>query len=140
MAAVPITIIGTITSGDKSEQCTLTGLASLTGLTVGGGPIMPAPPVDPGYGVPLPPGVPTHPIALPPGIPTHPIYIPHTIWPNPPEGQAPIIEHPIVIPPPEGLPPSTPGLEVKIYWTPMTGWGVALIPTGPVLTPSAAKK
>ena len=135
MAAVPITIVGTITSGDKSEQCTITGLASLTGLTFGGGPIPAPPPVDPGYGVPEG-GRPTHPIALPPGVPTHPIYIPPTIWPNPPEGTAPMPTPPIYIPPPVELPPTTPGLEVKVYWTPVTGWGVALIPTGEHPTPS----
>jgi hypothetical protein len=61
--------------------------------------------------------------------------LPPGIWPNPPEGQAPIPEHPIVIPPPPGT--NGPQLEVKVAWTEQTGWVVVLVPTGTVPTPSA---
>lgn len=72
MAAIPITIIGTITGKEGSENVTITGLATITGLEVGGGPIIPPgrppirPPVDPD-------AHPEHPIVLPPeGPPTEP--------------------------------------------------------------------
>ncbi len=57
--------------------------------------------VQPGGGGEVPPGE-VLPPDVPPGgeIPTPPIVLPPDlgIWPNPPEGQAPIIEHPIVLP------------------------------------------
>ena len=137
MTAVPITIIGTLTGKDGSENVTLVGMASLTGLGVGGGPIEPKPPVGiwPGPGDPDFPGGGKPPTIWPsPGHPAHPIYLPPGIWPNPPEGQAPIPEHPIVIPPPEGV--DGPPLEVKVVWTPQTGWQVVLIPTGTHPSPS----
>jgi hypothetical protein len=65
--------------------------------------------------------------------------IPPTIWPNPPEGSAPIPEHPIVIPPPDGSPPNTPPLEVKVAWTASTGWIVVLVPTEGTLVPTPSK-
>ena len=70
---------------------------------------------------------PEHPIALP---------VPPTLWPDPPEGQEPIISHPIVIPPPIAVPPATRKLELKVAWTQETGWVVVLVPTGPTPTPS----
>src|SRR5215471_6994836 len=69
MSAIPITIRGTLTTkapkgGDPSEsgqqQCLLVGLLHITGLTVGGGPIVP--PDE------IPPGEPVFPIWGPPGI------------------------------------------------------------------------
>lgn len=114
MAAVPVTIIGTMTDKDGSQNVTITGMASLTGLDVGGGPIMP--PSD--------------------AHPEHPIYLPPGIWPNPPEGQAPLPEHPIVIPPPIPVPPDTPPVQVKVIWTPTNGWAVVLVPTGEHPAPS----
>lgn len=125
MAAVPITISGVLCDkyGRTIQPVTIVGEATITGLGVGGGPIIPpsggSPPVIwPG------PGDPDYPIGLPPGI-----------WPNPPEGQAPIPEHPIVIPPPGGN--GGPPLQIKVVWTPQTGWQVVLIPTGPHPSPSA---
>lgn len=144
MAAVPVTIIGIQTDELGSRNVTITGMASLTGVGVGGGPIMPGQPpsIWPG-------GKPTHPIVLPPeggppsiwpspGHPEHPIYLPPGIWPNPPEGQAPIPEHPIVIPPPPGV--QGPDLEVKVIWHPEQGWMVVLVPTGPTPTPSGRQR
>lgn len=129
MAAVPVTIVGTLTDNDGSKNVTLAGLASLTGLEVGGGPL---PGGDGGLH-------PEHPIYWPsPGHPEHPIYLPPGIWPNPPEGQAPIPMPPIYIPPPAGSPPNTPRLEVKTVWTLREGWQVVLVPTGEHPTPSAA--
>jgi hypothetical protein len=123
MAGVNVTIVGTITAGDETKQCTIAGIASLTGLEVGGGP-MPPLSIWPS------PGVPTHPIA--PGGP------PPTIWPNPPEGSV-LPEHPIVLPP--DLPPTMPPpdqrpIEWKTGWTQETGWVVVGVPTGPTPTPS----
>lgn len=66
MAAVPITIIGIVTnSSGQSDQVTLVGLAHITGLGVGGGPIIP-PTTTP------PDAHPEHPIVIPPppdGVP-----------------------------------------------------------------------
>jgi hypothetical protein len=91
-------------------------------VTVGedGEIVPPDPPVYPTHPIVLPPDSPlepTHPIELPPEgevdppVPTHPIVLPPLgIWPSPPEGQAPIVDHelpeipglpshPIVFPP-----------------------------------------
>ena len=116
MAAVPITIIGIQTDESGSRNVTITVMASLTGIGVGGGPILPVRPA--------------HPIAPggPPPHPEHPIVIPPEIWPNPPEGTAPHPEHPIVIPPPDGSPPGTPAFEVHTLWTNATGWMIYLTP------------
>ena len=75
---------------------------------------------------------PAHPIVIPPGSidgehPEHPIVIP------PPAPGEPT--HPIVIPPdpPSGGTPEPPEImnnwDVKTYWTPLTGWGVAIVPS-----------
>ena len=120
MAAVPITIVGTLTGkatkeGDVSatEQVTIHGLASITGLEVGGGPAKPplgfwggvAPPyVDIGFPGPQP--HPEHPIVLPPDLPP-------------------------TLPPPDERP-----IDWKVAWTPVTGWVVIGVPTGPHPTPS----
>lgn len=73
MAAVPVTIVATIYPKDKSVEpypATIVGFAQISGLEVGGGPILPpdeVPPVDPpltiwgGANEPFP----THPIVLP---------------------------------------------------------------------------
>jgi hypothetical protein len=104
MGAVPVTIVGIETREDgSSSSVTIVGIASLTGLSVGGGPA--SPPLYPSHPIVLPPsGVhPEHPIYNPPGIwgptdprPTHPIVIPPPPdgFPNPPEGVKP--------PPPDG--------------------------------------
>lgn len=94
MAAVPITIIGIQTDEMGSRNVTITGMASLTGLGVGGGPVIPpGKPIDPG-------AHPEHPIYWPPGSqphPEHPIVIPPVPpeFPNPPTGG-------VKPPPPEG--------------------------------------
>ena len=129
MSAVEVTISGVLY--DKVNRTTqnvvLIGEAFLTGLGVGGGPIIPPPgpggPVDPGYGKPTPPDViwggrpppgggswvppqpgdphPSHPIALP-GDPWWPTDPPPTI---PPPGSPPVVlpglkpVNPIVPPP-----------------------------------------
>lgn len=143
MAAVEVTITGLLY--DKINRTTqnvvLIGEATLTGVGVGGGPIIP--PEQPGK----PPGIwgggnvpmPTPPIANVPGAPGY--RPPGTgIWPNPPEGQAPIPEHPIVLPPegetPPPIDPSTPPITWKPVWTPSDGWVVVGIPNVPHPSPS----
>jgi len=76
--------------------------------------------------------MPTPPIYLPPGTipglkPEHPIYIP-------PSGGVPgVPAHPIVLPPPGSPPDQKPEVlenwDVKTYWLPTTGWGVAIVPS-----------
>jgi hypothetical protein len=128
MAAIPITIVGTLTSGAKdggSEQVTLVGIASLTGLEVGGGPMPGGPPL--GFWGGRPPeyvdigGPPPQPGIWPsPGVPTHPIVLPPDLPPT--------------LPPPDDRP-----IEWKAAWTPTTGWVVVGVPQGPVPTPSKKK-
>lgn len=91
MASVPITFRGTMYPKDHTVPpyaFTAVGMAEITGLDVGGGPIVPPDEID--------------------EIP--PIEPPFEIWPNPPEGIAPMPEHPIVLPPslPPVDPPATP--------------------------------
>jgi hypothetical protein len=130
MSAVPITIIGAETDANGSRNVTIVGMANITGLEVGGGP-MPGGPSG---------AHPAHPIYYPDAHPEHPIVIPPEIWPNPPEGTAPHPEHPIVIPPPEGLPDGTPPVEIKTIWTPENGWQLVLVPTGDHVTPSGRRR
>lgn len=86
MAAVEVTITGLLY--DKLNRTTqnvvLIGEATLTGLGVGGGPIIP--PIQPPIKPPDPP----------------------FIWPNPPEGSAPIPSHPIALPGDPWWPPTQP--------------------------------
>lgn len=105
MAAVPITIQALVYPKNKTVEpfpATIVGFASLTGLSVGGGPIIPVEP--------------------PPDINPEP---PLEIWPNPPEGQAPHPEHPIVIPPQE--PPGQPPTQVE---PPHEGWNWSVAKSG----------
>ena len=104
MAAVPVTIQCMVYPRDKSGPpypATLVGFASITGLQVGGGPILPpseVPPVDPPliiWGGPIDP------------YPSHPIYYPDP--PTKPEE-----------PPPEGW---------RWVYSPVYGW-VAKPPGG----------
>jgi len=106
MAATPITIVGIETRDDgTSGNVTIVGMASITGLGVGGGPA-------------VPPGQPTHPIVIPPGPddphPAHPIVIPE-----------PPTEPPIDVPPGPPVddmvkpPPAGGGWG----FNPMYGWG-----------------
>lgn len=124
MAGVPITIVGTITDNEGAHNATVAGIATITGLEIGGGPI------EPGEGPPS--------IWPSPGHPAHPIVIPPTIWPQPPNPDRPHPEHPIVIPPPPDI-PQAPPLEVKVIWVPAgenMGWQVILVPTGEHPAPS----
>jgi hypothetical protein len=98
-------------AGDKPVPCTIVGYAWVTGLGVGGGPIIP--PAQPGE-----PPRPEHPIVLPP---TPPI-----------EGQPPIPTHPIVLPDPPTSPPDVPPQDNMVKppppeggwgWNPVYGWG-----------------
>jgi hypothetical protein len=104
----------------------------------------------PGYwGGGMGPGVkpqphPEHPIVLPPVTPGGP---PVQIWPNPPEGQAPIPSHPIVLPPPptEGTTPDggkPPPPDGGWGYHPAYGWGYfpaggKPLPGAPGTTPPA---
>jgi hypothetical protein len=96
MSSVPVTIHATVYPKDKSVRpypATIVGMASITGLSVGGGPVLPpeeVPPVEP----------------------------PLVIWPNPPEGQAPLPSHPIVLPDPI-QPPEKPPAQAE---PPHEGW------------------
>ena len=101
MPAVPITIVGTSTSGEATSQVTITGIAFVTGLEVGGGPVMPPQaPVDPGYGQghPMPPHVGGGP-AAPPAYPS---------------------TGPVVPPMPEQPPDTSAG--GGWVWSPIYGW------------------
>lgn len=113
MAAVPIYVIGTITTAapkagevDPSgiKQCVIHGLATIEGLSVGGGPIIP--PATPPSGA-----HPEHPIYYPPGSLPHP-------------------EHPIVLPPdqPPGETPPPIDSNWKWAWNPAQGWHPAFVP------------
>lgn len=112
MAAVEVTISGVLFDklNRTSQQVVLVGEASLSGVGIGGGPIMPGRPEYPG-------AHPEHPIFYPPGIwgppgpwPTPPIYLPPIPVPPqtpnlPPPGSPPVIvggtqpTNPIVPPP-----------------------------------------
>lgn len=108
MAAVEVTISGVLY--DKTARTTqpvvLIGEATLTGLGVGGGPIIPdpQPPKPPTWG----------------GHPEHPIYHP----PHP--------EHPIVLPPGTPVPPNTdviwPPQDPNVPTQPIT-----IVPPGKVM-------
>lgn len=143
MAAVPVTINGIQTDENGSRNVTIVGMASITGLSVGGGPVEP-PSIWPSPGhpahpiAPTPPGIwpspghPAHPIVLPPVNPGEP---PVEIWPSPGHPA-----HPIVLPPPptadltpEGikLPPPGGGWG----YAPLVGWGY--FPMGTTPSPKA---
>lgn len=125
MAAVEVTITGTLYDklSRTTQQVVLIGEASLTGLGVGGGPIIPSPrppsgggpvdpgysppwaqlPVDPGYGFPIggrPPSGPVDPGYSPPWAQVPP---PNVEIPEP--GSPPVIlsgnhpSNPMVVPP-----------------------------------------
>lgn len=125
MAAVEVTITGTLYDklNRTTQQVVLIGEASLTGVGVGGGPIIP-----PGQ-----PGGPPHiwgPPDMPPGF-----------WGGgmgPGVKPQPHPEHPIVIPPkpPE---PIEPPVKWKPVWHPTEGWIVVGVinPDIPHPTPSA---
>lgn len=100
MAAVPVTLVGVMTAeGGSTFNCTFNGIASLSGLSVGGGPIIPPSDAHPEHPIHYPPGIwgpgdprPQPPIVLPPYEPGGP---PVGIWPSPGHPA-----HPIVLPEP----------------------------------------
>lgn len=110
MAAVKITINGVICDmygRTITGPVKIVGEAMYTELGVGGGPMPPGEPVDPGYGVPI--ERPEHPIYYPPGI-WGPPTMPPGYWGGgmgPGVKPQPHPEHPIVIPPTE-QPPTGP--------------------------------
>lgn len=115
MAAVEVTITGMLYDklARTTQNVVLIGDATLTGLGVGGGPLPGGPGQPPGGGG-SPPGTwggsgqpfPTPPIANVPGVPGY--RPPGSIWPNPPEGSAPLPEHPIALPGDPWWPPDAP--------------------------------
>lgn len=97
-------------------------------------PERPAPPVDPGYGVDEDTGW-VHPdnTLPPPEIPADPNYdIDEILGYLRPDNTLPV--------PPDQPAPEGPHWEVKVAWTPTTGWVVVAIPTGLHPTPSKGKK
>jgi len=160
MASVPVTIDGVLYDkyGRTTQLVQLVGMASLTGLGVGGGPMpggeppgiwgptdpRPTPPIPiyPG-GTPNPPGIwgptdprPTPPIYMPPGAggaPGAPGVPTFPIWGPPGIDLPPGSGYPPVaghpLPPPGEKPPEPIiGWEAKVFWTPENGWGVAIVP------------
>jgi len=137
MAAVPVTLIGTFsfdTGGTVTGQ--FGGVAYLTGLSVGGGPMPGGPPLGIWGGAPVP--VPTPPIHLGPGgeplppqigggpiypgSPAHPI-----VLPPPPNGGPGVPAHPIVIPPGD---PAYPAHPIVLPPPPAPG-----VPAHPIVLP-----
>jgi hypothetical protein len=122
MAAIPVTIQGKSTGPDGvSVPVTIEGDLTLTGLTIGGGPIIPdaKPPAS---------GAPSFPIVLPPGTPP--------FNPSVPGGYPPMIGGGPIMP--ETPPPDAtkPPMWIPV-WLPGTGWIV--IPGFPAPTPSKKK-
>jgi len=109
MAAVPVTISGVLYDkvGRTVQNVTLIGLASLTDLQVGGGPIIPE----------APPGTPPGDLG---------------IWEDP-GGYNP--DSPSTPLPPD-KPPTTPPIKWKAVWSEETGWVIVGTPSGAHPTPS----
>lgn len=131
MAAVEITISGVLYDkyNRTQQNVVLIGEASITGLGVGGGPIIP-PGQPPSGGQ---PGIPTFPIAGYPDFPypSQPIYRPG--YP----GGAPPPNLGGGTPPDKPPEPVEPPIEWKPIWAgPENGWVVVGIPQGPHPTPS----
>jgi hypothetical protein len=115
MAAVEVTITGTLydKANRTTQQVVLIGEASLSGVGVGGGPIIPPPSSGGGY---PPSGAhPSHPIYYPDAKPEHPIVLP--VPPDvtvPPPGSPPMVlpgahpSHPMV--PPQAIVVDYPGI------------------------------
>ena len=160
MSGVPITIIGTMASDKETKQVTITGIAALSGLGVGGGP-MPGggggSPSHPIYWPPYPdqglpgnqpypdqglPGSQPHPDQGLPGEqprPSFPIYLPPGSTVPPGSGYPPVAGQPL---PPEGggePPKPVPGWSAKVVWTEQTGWIVVLVPGEGTLVPTPSR-
>ena len=135
MAAVEVTITGTLYDklNRTTQQVVLIGEASLTGIGVGGGPIIPPP---------QSPGTPTHPIMLPgmpgwpsdPGAhPSHPIMLPGMPgWPDPPPTMPPPGSPPVALPGPGPVAPIVPPPAIIVDYP---GVGKVLVPC-PVTAPA----
>lgn len=134
MAEVAVTIRGQLYDlyNRTTQQVVLQGQASLTGLSIGGGPIYPeGPPTQP----PDSGAHPEHPIYYPPTV-MPPIYYPPGTGPGAPHPEHPIVlppdpgwpggdahpEHPIVLPPPN-LPTDPPTSGTKPPPPGEAGWG-----------------
>jgi hypothetical protein len=129
MSAVEVTISGTLFDklNRTTQQVVLIGEATLTGVGVGGGPVIPPQqPTPPDPNAPQP----SHPIMLPgmpgwgvpPGAhPSHPIALPgDPWWPKPPV-QPPQPPEVVKPPPPEG----------GWGWVPPYGWAYFPSPSDP---------
>jgi hypothetical protein len=124
MSSVSVTINGILWdhASKSGRSVTLVGEASYMGLGVGGGPIMPGGPVDPGYGQghPMPPHVGGGPM---PPSPIDPGYgVP--IWPHVGGGPAQPPAYPStgpVLPPMPEEPPDT-SAGGGWVWSPIYGW------------------
>jgi hypothetical protein len=124
MASINVTIVGTTTGPDGvSVPVTLVGDLTISGLSVGGGPIIP-PDVAPPQ-----PGAPAFPIVLPPGTPP--------FNPEAPGGYPPMIGGGPIVPPTPPVDTTKPPAFVPI-WLPGAGW--IMIPAFPLPTPSKAKR
>jgi len=129
MAAVDVTISGVIY--DKTARTmrpvVIMGEASLTGLGVGGGPMPPQGPVDPGYSPPWA-QVPDQPPGQP-GVPIHPIWGPPGFNPPGPGMPPGIGGGPIIpdLPPPIDQPPPP---ADKWSWRYSDDYGWVLVPPG----------
>lgn len=133
MAAIPIQISGVLYDKTARTQrpVYLVGEASIVGVSVGGGPIIPVDEVPPDTGGPGD-GPPPHvefPIWGPPGIEL-----------PPGSGYPPVAGHPLP-PIPPGTEPPKPiiGWEAKIVWSPDNGWAVVVVPKDDTLVPTPSK-
>lgn len=127
MAAVNLTFQGMFydkVSRTYYENATMVGVAFITDLHVGGGPVIP-PSQPPGGGGGGSPGVPTFPIWGPPG----------TVFPPGP-GYPPVAGHPLPEPPDKPPEPIQPPIDWKVIWTPTEGWVVVGIPNVPHPSPA----
>ena len=124
MASIPVTISNaTFTAADGTTQTgSVSGDMSITGLTVGGGPIIPP---DSGPTPPGGPPKPTFPIWGPPGMEL----------PDVP-GYPPVVGGGPIMPPDAPIPPAPP------MWIPVfiPGFGWVAVPGFPHPSPSKAKR
>lgn len=121
MSAVLVTISGVLYDKLSRTQrpVVIVGEASLTGLGVGGGPIIPPDEGPPGIWGPTDPR-PTPPINLPPGYPGNP----PGIWgPTDPRPTPPIHIPPVPPDPPTPSEPKPPPADGGWGWSPEYGWG-----------------
>ena len=132
MGTVPVTINGVMypkgrSGNDAPVPCTIVGQAWISDLSVGGGPMPPQGPVDPGYSppwaqAPVDPGY-SPPWAQVPARPAHPIVLPPDLPPEvtPPEPGSP----PVIIPGVKPVQPIVPPPFVVIEYP---GIGKVVVP------------